>query len=74
MLTTRPVRSQMRIRVLRPFYINREVQPRDAIIEVDVQLANELIGALKAEPASPHAVTATPLVTWEEVRRDGRGV
>lgn len=47
-----------RLKVLRPFYLNGEVQKVDAIVSVDSRtLAADLKGAGKAEPAPEEAPT-----------------
>lgn len=58
-----------KVKVLRPFYFNRELQPKDKVLELPELLALECLGAKKVEPVE-EAASAAPLSASKD---EGKG-
>jgi hypothetical protein len=48
-----------KVKVVRAFYFNREIQKKDAVVELPSLFASEMIAAKKAEAIEPVAVEPT---------------
>lgn len=61
----------MTVKVLRPFYYQREVQKLGAVVELPAVFATEMIAATKAERHEETAPPAAPPVKEKSKGKDG---